>query len=882
MQLGAVVVGVGNYGYDSTIIADTPTRLEFATADAKAIAEYLATCWPDHERSIEELYDEDVVEKNFDAAFERLSQKGRFDTLFVFLSGHGISSLGNVGFLLQPNAALPNQFSVYGAQKLNEVISSCPARQTILVLDCCYAGAVTSKLSSFWELADGETARLFIASSRADQVTWEDNEIGHGVFTAHLLDLLNTGDAEALDTNRNFLDVDSELFPILCEQVPLYTLKAKAAQQEPLKGGVSAVPVFLPTVNATRALQSNTAFSTALRRFRQFLLVTASSIALLLVSAYTLVIHIEPTKSGTLAIKRGSRWLEPAFRFLPSVRVETRLSTSQLSLDPGKAQALQSGYATGVWLHQAGLGYRAWADTMISGLSEGSALHYKALLGQRLQNDDEWALGEEIASAELLLRVWSLIGSDGEGLSDLLARIPGSDRFQDLSHEFSPNSFDFDVIDLGLDQMLRYASALEYATVVDHEATWPYFVGFAKASHEWLFHTSEATRGRGAHDRLRDAIADVLVRLINERRDKGLPSLSDEMINQLTKIYSRNYSDALSVAFARSGNADLVDTVRNAGLALFQGNPVEPIQERALLTLIYTLDGSDDAKKAVDQTVASFEEAETLPNSYHTRLLIEAGASKSLSAEQIAALVKQVEVSLAKESRDFGDLELARVLAFSMSQIPVEDRVQAFGLIELIASEEPPISSMLSQIYATLAEQRLDTPAMLAHARMQVEAASTEYRDPTTLSESQPGTTILASSDPWISTLASFALSRKLSPEDAALLSRHIDNPRIGRTVARALAAHSLQDGSYRNAEKIVAELDLNARDSWRRQRVETIASHSLSHLSRHVFDQTMKELFLHRAAEIEPQTRASIGQIIIDAHLARSRPPDTGLPLTQ
>lgn len=882
MKLGAAVVGVGHYTYTYAGIADPPRRLEFASKDARAVAEYLENCWRERERAIEEIYELDATHEAVEAAFKRLSQKGPFETLFIFLSGHGVSSHESVGFLLQPDASSPGHISILEAHKLNDFVASCPAKQTILVLDCCYAGAVTAELRYFWGLAANETARLFIASSRANQVTWEDRQIGHGIFTAHLLDLLNTGDTEALDTKRSFLDVDGELFPILCEQVPLYTLRAKAAQQEPLKGGSSSNPVFLPTVNATHALQSNTAFSTALRRFRQFLMATATGVAIMLLAAYTLVYHIEPTEDGTLAVKRGPRWLEPAFRILPSVRAETRLSVSQLSFDPSKARALLGGYVTGVWLHKASLGHRAWADTVLAGLNAGSALQYRALLGQRLQDDEGWALGDEVASAELLLRVWSLIGSEPEPLVPLLTRIPGSDRFQDLSQVFSPTTYDFGVIDLGVDQMLSYASALEHAVIVDHVATWPYFLGFSKASHEWLHHTSETSRGRGSHDRLRMAIADVMVRLINERRYKDLPPLDDFMVKELIALHDRNYTDALSVAFARSGESRLVEIARRASLAEFQGNPVQPEQERALLALIYSLDGSQYAKEVVDQAIATFKEVDGLPNTYHIRLLIEAGASKSLSNEQLATLLEKADVSLMKEVRDFEDLELARVLAFSMSQIFNKDRDLAFRLIELIASEEPPLSSMVSQIYAALAEQNLDTPAMLARTRAQVEAATTEYREANAPSESQPGMNILVSSDSWISTLASFALSRKLRPEDAELLSRHIDNPRIGRTIARALAVHSLPEDTYDTADQIVAELDFLARDFRGRKRVEQLSAFALSRLPREAFDRTMHELSELRASEIEPQTRASIGQIIIDAHLARSRPAQTGLPLVR
>src|SRR5262249_37077474 len=164
--------------------------------------------------------------------------------------------------------------------------------RTIFVLDCCFAEGVLRRLPFFTSL-ERSVARLYIASSREQQRTWEDNRIRHGVFTAHLLDLLNTGNAPHTEGRKDRLDVDAELFPVLCEQVPLYILEHKnGAHQEPVKGGVSSSPVTLPVANAARRMRDRTALATAVRRLRQI----ATSLALvglaLLLLTYTLVYYV--------------------------------------------------------------------------------------------------------------------------------------------------------------------------------------------------------------------------------------------------------------------------------------------------------------------------------------------------------------------------------------------------------------------------------------------------------------------------------------------------------------------------------------------------------------------------------------------------------------
>jgi len=81
------------------------------------------------------------------------------------------------------------------------------------LLDCCFAEKVVEN-SRFFTRLDGSKARLFICSSRASQRTWEEDKLGHGVFSANLVEILRGDRSEQIN-------VESELFPQLCERVPL-------------------------------------------------------------------------------------------------------------------------------------------------------------------------------------------------------------------------------------------------------------------------------------------------------------------------------------------------------------------------------------------------------------------------------------------------------------------------------------------------------------------------------------------------------------------------------------------------------------------------------------------------------------------------------------
>ncbi len=261
--------------------------------------------------------------------------------------------------------------TVATAAELDRLLSSVKASRCAFILDCCYAEAVIAGMQ-FFKALDGTEARLFIASSRADQLTWEDDEAKHGVFTAHLIDMLNAGDAFRPTIDPDRVEVDSELFPFLCEQVPLYVLDHKGARQEPIKGGISSSAMTLPTARLARRIRQRTGLGTALRRLRQ---IAATGIACLLIGlglTYVLSYYAEVDRSGEIVLRNGTRWLEPLFRYVPTLRTRTGIDVSMLSPDTQSRYPVQSGSLGGVWTHVSEAGYRAWFD-QLRGLVEPRA-----------------------------------------------------------------------------------------------------------------------------------------------------------------------------------------------------------------------------------------------------------------------------------------------------------------------------------------------------------------------------------------------------------------------------------------------------------------------------------------------------------------------------
>lgn len=879
--IAALLVGIGAYA--RTPMGAMPA-LKYPPADADGIAGYIEACWPKPEdRIVMRIAEEAATLTAVEAGFAALANGGRHDLLIVFLSGHGIVEPNRRGYLLQP-AGVGGANDLLDPATLDRLLASVEAERTILILDCCFAEAVAGALAYFSQLG-GDRARLFIASSRANQLTWEEDAAGHGVFTVHLLDLLNTGSSASLSGVRDTLDVDGELFPVLCEQVPLYVFEHKNAEQDPVKGGIAAGPVTLPVARAARRIRERTPLATAFRRIRQITLGLSAACIAFLIFAYSMLYYVVPDPSGTLVVRHGTRWLDPIFRYLSPVRVDTGIPAAALSSDPIASYPLLVGYTTGIWTHRTitdgdGNGYRSWYATVAAGLAPHEARRFDLFVGA---NDAPVALDDESLPSDVLTATWAALARDKRtNLPAILTHLPASGRLlKPLLSHFPANMRDFSILDQSAEAMQTYADAVCRAAALDPVRTFPAWVGFAKATQEWLAHNSDEQRGRGARALVRGAVADCLGVLARARRDRGLAPLDPAALTLLETLAGLGYGDIINASLSRVPGRPNAGQEYTRVLAAFDGNPEDPAQAAAMEAAILSLDGSARSKLLVDDLVARFERAGNGQSGYVARLLIEAADTKSLSPERVMLLVAAARHALAKPERDFEDSELSRILAHALSSVPAADRSIIYRLIALTTADLTPMASTTAEIYATLARQRLDTPAMFAHVERQARLAKPyTLADPATARETLPGMTIAVGAGPWIAALAQFAESRPLPPQDIAALRGQLINPVLRQIVIRALAAQENSADARNPVPGWLGQLAACVRNASDRAIRQTVITQHLAAMPRPQFEATIASLRKARAATIEPELRIALGAVLADAPYWRVRPAERGLGL--
>jgi hypothetical protein len=485
-SLGAILVGIGAYRYSSSQFP----LLQYAANDARKISQYVTTCWLGQSQvTTIRIDEEDATPDGVTAAFKTLQEKGPYDLQLIFLSGHGVVGGQSAGFLLQPPPG-SSDISVLDYASLDRLLSSVTATQTVLILDCCSAEGIVRQMDFFTQLCESD-ARLFIASSRKQQLTWEDESLGHGIFTAHLLDFLNTGSSTTLNGVRDQLDVDSELFPALCAQVPLYVLEHKHQRQEPVKGGTSIRPVSLPVARAARRIKERSAFGTAIRRLRQITSGLALAGAVFLFLAYTLAYYAQADRNGNIQLRHGTKWLAPALRFVPTLRADTGIPTTDLSDDPANRYSIQAGENAGFWTQLSRQGYRTWYDTIRPSLDAKAATKYDVLIAAN-QTRPVYRLKEESLPSEVAFAAWALLDSvDSKQLATLFDHMLGRNLTSPLLSPFSANELDFDILDLNQPELASYADAMRAAAASDPDRAFVPYLGFLKATRMWLAHSSQ-------------------------------------------------------------------------------------------------------------------------------------------------------------------------------------------------------------------------------------------------------------------------------------------------------------------------------------------------------------------------------------------------------
>jgi uncharacterized caspase-like protein len=239
----ALVIGVGEY-----LRAQRVEPLRFATHDAVALADALA------DPNLCAFPRDQVVlltngEARRDEVVQRLSrwlpEKARdTDLVVIYFAGHGIvQSIGGCedGFLL-PYDADPDDVVTRGVamRDIAHWIGGLQTRAVVVCLDCCHAGKVLGQrepgpAGRNMELRPAVlhgmagSGRYLIASCDEGQKSFECAELGHGLFTYHLL----RGIEGAADRDRDGRVGLAELFNYVSEAVSRDALRRFGQDQKP-------------------------------------------------------------------------------------------------------------------------------------------------------------------------------------------------------------------------------------------------------------------------------------------------------------------------------------------------------------------------------------------------------------------------------------------------------------------------------------------------------------------------------------------------------------------------------------------------------------------------------------------------------------------------
>ena len=876
-SLGAIVVGIGSYRYDR----EQFPLLRYSSNDADQVANYLRTCWPTQdEATLIRMVEEDATVKGVTDAFAALAHAGPYDLQLIFLSGHGLVDSQSAGFVVQPPVG-SSDLCLLDSAYLDRLITSVRAKSTILILDCCYAEGITRRMTFFAGLGESD-ARLFIASSRESQLTWEDERIGHGIFTAHLLDLLRTGSSVRLRGVHDYLDVDGQLFPVLCDQVPLYVFEHKQQRQEPVKGGISIHPITLPVARAARQINARTAFGTALRRFRQIVVATAMAFLAFLFFAFVLTYYAEADRNGDIYLHHGTKWLAPIFRFLPTVRADTGISYADLSDDPISRYPVQAGETSGFWTQMSRRGYRAWYDDIRPSLSLKAAERYDVLLANGATRP-VYRLNDESRPSEIAFAAWALLdNSDSNQLNTLLAHLLGADRTSPLLTPLSSGDMDFNILDRTQPELASFADALRCAAIVDPDRTFVAYLGFLKANQIWLAHSSPQQHGEEAQRRAAEDVADVLAVITKERIDRGQAGLDPVMISQLTGLGNLGYGDLVHLALSRVA-ASPVDKKLAASHALsaFHGNSAEQAEAAAIRQLKDALDSSAFSQAIVEEVYKRFVAVAGPEQSDLTAFLIAAADKGALPPPVVAILLAKAQEAVERKNDEFIDTEYARILAHGMGQVPVTSRPLVYRLIEKATASVTPLASSTAEMYTALGHQGFDTPAMFQQIVAEARGAPPyQPQDPEVVAEPLPGLAIVVGHEPWLGALAILG-ARKSLPRDAIeVLEKHANDPTLHDDIVRALARQSefLNYQCWKNSCSRM--LKAFPEDDAQRQLASDILAEDLAGLSRDEFLAALESIRKERASETEPEVRIALGLAATNAQLARVRRTPVGSEL--
>lgn len=222
----AVLVGVGSYE------GGLPP-LEFADDDARELHALLTNPrYGQFDPTASALLLDPAkreLEEHLETTIRTLAPQ---DTFLLYFAGHALRYGEHL--FLAPRDAAPQRplSSCVSLGLLDAMLDASACRGQIMLLDCCFAGApggprTRALVTQSLQHLSGQ-GRMVIGSSGHEETSRETSSLGHGVFTAGLLDGLRSGDA----------DHDADGFVSVHDMFQhVYNFVVQRAPQEPVMWG---------------------------------------------------------------------------------------------------------------------------------------------------------------------------------------------------------------------------------------------------------------------------------------------------------------------------------------------------------------------------------------------------------------------------------------------------------------------------------------------------------------------------------------------------------------------------------------------------------------------------------------------------------------------
>lgn len=216
----ALVIGINDY-------PDAP--LDWCVNDAHELAEILSM--REYHFEVNLLTNKDADRRTVLSAVQRLFMAD-LDMRLIYFSGHGVATPFGTFLVTVDGVPLDEGIDVgYLGRML--ALQSNSQSASVLLLDCCHAGAAqpwpqhahsARRTDLVSALPSISPSNAVLAACRPDQLSAEDSELRHGIFTHHLLDALygNAADPNGAITVTSVHDYVAHKLESEINHVPVF------------------------------------------------------------------------------------------------------------------------------------------------------------------------------------------------------------------------------------------------------------------------------------------------------------------------------------------------------------------------------------------------------------------------------------------------------------------------------------------------------------------------------------------------------------------------------------------------------------------------------------------------------------------------------------